>query len=283
MVIPVCVAKGGAGKSTLTLNLAVYLALRLWSQGRTVCVVDANFQQADIGNLINTYTPTIVDLARRPADLTPDAIRRHMVHVEVLHTSFLLGPALTEEANPQWITPGLYRAAVDALRPLYDYIFIDTPVAEYHHDLFTDFILPSSDFMVVPVNPDYRAISNTDRWLRSITQPTHAGGMGTDPNRFGVVLNKAAADVACDEDQVRVELSSWHYIGAIPDSREWQRAANQDEIIATRNLPDISEALAKILYAVTGEEALKLVGAGGSRRAAGPLGKLFSRFASSKG
>lgn len=277
MVIPVCVAKGGAGKSTLTLNTAVFLALKLRELGRTVCVVDANFQQADIGNLIHTYSPTIVDLARRPADLNPDSIRRHMVHVDALQTSFLLGPALTEEANPQWITPELYRSAVDALRHLYDYVFIDTPVAEFHHDLFSDFVLPSADFVIVPVTPDYRAIANTDRWLRSITQPVHAGGLGINPSILGIVLNMATDDVGCDEDQVRVELSSWNYLGAIPESREWKRAANEDDIIATRNVPDVNEALARILYMVTGEEPLRQVETSGSKK--GGIGKLLGKIA----
>jgi MinD-like ATPase involved in chromosome partitioning or flagellar assembly len=280
MVIPICVAKGGAGKSTLTLNLGVFLALRLREAGRKVCVVDANFQQADIGNLISVYNPNIATLAASQADLNPEGILRHVVYRTDLNTAFLLGPALTEEANPRWITPALYTAAIDALRSHYDYILVDSPVAEFHHDLFTDCLLPSADFMVVPVNPDWRAIHNTDRWLRAITASLHEGGQGFDPRRAGIVLNKASEDIACNEDQIRVELANWQWLGSVPDSRAWQKAANEEEVVATLNFPDLSSAFSRILWAVTGEEALNHDDAGDNRkRSAGLDGikKIFSR------
>jgi MinD-like ATPase involved in chromosome partitioning or flagellar assembly len=257
MVIPICVAKGGAGKSTLTLNLAVYLALRLRGEGRKVCVVDANFQQADISNLISVYTPNIATLAANLADLNPENIQKHVVFRSDLNTAFLLGPALTEDANPRWITPQLYRASIDALRVHYDYIFVDSPVAEFHHDLFSDCLLPSADFMVVPVNPDYRSIHQTDRWLRAITKSKHEGGVGFDPRRAGIVLNRQSDDVGADEPQVRTELANWQWIGAIPESKAWQRAANEEEVVATQNYPELATAFTHILYTVTGEEALR--------------------------
>lgn len=257
-MISVCVAKGGAGKSSLTLNLGVWLGLRLRATGRNVCVVDANWQQADIGKQINAYTPNIYGLSQHAREhMHPAHIGQYLYHRQDLgNTSFLLGPARVEEANPMWINAQLYSNAVEVLRQLFDYVIIDTPVAEFHHELFTDFIIPQSDFLVVPVIPNWPTFLNTDTWLRAITLPSSQGGHGFDERRIGIILNRAEADVGIDEKDVQVELSSWEYLGAVPNSSEWVRSANENEIIATRNYAEINHAFANILYRVTGEEVL---------------------------
>ena len=256
-VISVAVAKGGAGKSSLTLNLGVWLGLRLRATGGNVCIVDANWQQADIGKQINAYNPTIYSLSQHQEDLRPDRIAGHLYTRQDLgNTSFLLGPVRTEEANPLWITPKLYSQAVETLRHLFDYIIIDTPVAELHHDLFDDFVLPQSDYLVVPVIPNWPTIINTDNWLRQITLPVNQGGKGFDERRVGIILNRADSEIGFDEHDVETELGSWDYLGAIPNSNVWTRAGIENEIVATRNYPEINNAFGPILNRVTGEAVL---------------------------
>ena len=257
LVISVCVAKGGAGKSSLTLNLGVWLGLRLRAIGQSVCIVDANWQQADIGKQINAYNPNIAGLSRHPEDMNPQRIAHHLYsRTDLGNTSFLLGPSRTEDANPLWITPTLYSQAVENLRYLFDYVLIDTPVAEFHHELFTDFVIPRSDYLVVPVIPNLSTIMNTDSWLRAITTPIAQGGLGYDEKRIGIILNRAEADVGFDEEDVLKELSAWDYLGPVPDSKEWRAAANHHDIVATRNYPEINHAFARILHRITGEGIL---------------------------
>ena len=256
-VISVAVAKGGAGKSSLTLNLGVWLGLRLRATGGNVCIVDANWQQADIGKQINAYNPTIYGLSQHREDLRPDRIAGHLYTRQDLgNTSFLLGPVRTEEANPLWITPKLYSDAVETLRHIFDYIIIDTPVAELHHDLFDDFVLPQSDYIVVPVIPNWPTIINTDNWLRQITLPVNQGGKGFDERRVGIILNRADSEIGFDEHDVETELGSWDYLGAIPNSNVWTRAGIENEIVATRNYPEINNAFGPILHLITKEDVL---------------------------
>ena len=256
VVIAVAVAKGGAGKSSLTLNLGVWSALKLRTTGRTVCIVDANWQQADIGKQINQYTPNIATLSKNPGDINAAGISKYMYRRNDLNTSFLLGPADERERNPTWITSDLYCKSIDSLRELYDYIFVDTPVAEPYHELFSNFILKEADYLIVPVNPSWPTLANTDSWLKHITLPKHASGDGFEEKRIGVVLNRAEDGVDMSESDVQSEMGSWRYLGAVPDSKEWRRAANNNEIIATRNIPEISQAFSRVLFAVLGEEAL---------------------------
>ena len=260
IVISICVAKGGAGKSSLTVNMGVWLALRLSQTGRKVCIVDANWQQADVGKQIGAHSPNIYDLALAPQHINPTDIYRHLLEKPEWNTHFLLGPARPDQANPTWITPQLYSRSIDALKQEFDYIFVDTPVAEPHHSLFSNFILTKSDFLLVPVNPSWKTIYNADTWLDGITKNTSsATGGGFPKNRIGIVLNRAEEDVNFDEETVVRELSSWQYLGKIPDSKEWRRAENNGELIATRNLPEISSAFTSILHRITGEDVLTAI------------------------
>jgi MinD-like ATPase involved in chromosome partitioning or flagellar assembly len=249
--------KGGTGKSTLSLNLAAYMALRVKSLGKRVCIIDANFQQADVGKMLGAWTPTVSNLLRDPSSLSPNGIMRYLVTRDDLNLSALLGPAIPEEANPAYLTPRLYLQILDALRPNFDYIFIDTPVAERYHDLFQDFLLPAADFIILPVTPVMHTILDANSWLELVTQPEHMNGNGVDPNRVGFVINQVEEGIEFDESKVRRELSHWRYLGSVPRSKAWINAVNNAELVATRNYVELNKAFSQILWYATGEDVLR--------------------------
>ena len=255
-VILVTAPKGGTGKSSTALNMAAFLGLRLRSSGRTVCIVDANTQQADTGKYLQAYTPDITALARDPAGQTPERIQEFLLRREELNLSALLGPALAIDASPYFINPGLYNRAVDLLRLHFDYIIIDSPVAELFHPMFMEFALPQADFIMVPISPNVATMMNTDAWLHNITQPKYAGGPGVDPGIIGIVLNRFEDEIDFTEDKAQEELAGWTYIGAIPESKEWKAANNRADLVATYNIPEINDAFSHILYYITGATAL---------------------------
>jgi MinD-like ATPase involved in chromosome partitioning or flagellar assembly len=252
-VMAVTVSKGGAGKSTLALNLGVWLGLRLRQAGKTVCVVDANFSQADIGKQLHRYSPNIVSLAKNPQDQDPSRISQHLLHMPNLHTSFLLGPTGVEDGNPLWITPELYAHSVEVLRQIFDYVIIDTPVAEFHNDIFDRFVLSHSDFLLVPVTPDVVTLQNTADWLQGICLSKHQGGKGFERDRVGIILNMATDGVGMDEADVQRNLASWNYLGAVPSSKVWQAARNEEEIVATRNYAEVNASFSRILGNATSD------------------------------
>jgi cellulose biosynthesis protein BcsQ len=269
MVITVSVSKGGTGKSTLSLNLAAYLGSRFKNAnpGRSVCIIDCNYQQADTGKYMGQFTPNIVNLIKDPSLMTPERIASALVHRSDMNFSALLGPATPDDAlalltadtgqGGNSFSARFYNEVLDLLRPHFDYIFIDTPVAEKFHSLFRDFALPVADYLIVPVIPSKQTVHNTYMWLNSaVIAPKVARGAGLRPEQIGIVLNRAEDGVGYGELEVMEELRMFNYLGAVPETTEWKRANNEGELIAARNKSDINEAFARILGQVTGEPAL---------------------------
>jgi septum formation inhibitor-activating ATPase MinD len=278
-VIVVTAPKGGTGKSSLSLNLTAYLGLRLRAQGRTVCIIDTNFQQADTGKYLNVYTPNITDVYKDQSSMTRERIRTKMVHKDELGFSALLGPARSREANPQWINARLYNQILPLLKEHYDYILVDTPVAELYHDIHRDFALPNADYILVPITPNLPTLMNADRWLYEICQPTHVdGGAGVDRNKIGIVLNRAKETVGLSFEEIQTELSQWRIVGVIPDTDEWQRANNENALVATRNYRELNDAFAQVLHAATGEASLLEGATAVVAQPDGLLGRLRARF-----
>lgn len=250
-VISVTAPKGGVGKSSLSLNLAVALGLRLKAQGKRVAIVDMNIQQADVGKYLNEYRVTVTKLARDATLISRDRITQAMVHVEAFNVWALLGPNDTAEANPEFLRPELYGRILTVLRQLFDYVILDLPVAERYHDLVS-FALDTSDFVLVPVIPSPQTVHNVNRWLtEAVVAPASVGGAGLDRNKIGIVLNRAEDDIGFDEDAVRAELASWRYLGSVPETKEWKRANAAYQVVAAMGLPDLNAAFAHILYQAT--------------------------------
>jgi len=256
-VVTIGVSKGGTGKSSLTLNLGAFLGMRLRSLGKTVCVVDVNFQQADSGKYLDAFKPNINTIANDPSLMTRERILEGLVTKPEYNLSVLLGPATPDEGNPLNINSLLYNEILDLLKLHFDYILLDTPVAEKHHEMFEKFILPRSDYIVVPVTPNYPTLHNADNWLRDpVVVPRHAGGAGVDPSRIGIVLNRQEDGIGCSVEEVRMTMARWNFLGSIPETKEWKLANNRNELVAPKNYAELNQAFATVLYAATGEAVL---------------------------
>jgi len=253
-VIMVGAPKGGTGKSTLSLTLAVALGMRLKAAGRTVALIDANIQQADAGSYLGAHSaPTVMTLARDQSLITPEQVTQGLYHRRDLNLSLLLGANSSIEANPAYLNSDLYRRILEAMRFSYDYIVIDTPVSERYLDIVSEFAIPCADFIVVPAIPAFQTLVNINRWLtETVSAPHSAGGLGVPHQKIGVVLNRAEEDISCGEDEVKNELGSWNFLGSIPESKEWKRANNEHRLIVLENLHDLNEALIHILNQATG-------------------------------
>jgi len=256
-VISVGVPKGGVGKSTLTVNLAAFLGLKLRKLGKTVCIVDANFQQSDLGKYLNAITPNISYLRKNANLLTPERINEALVPFSKYNLSGLLGPENPTEATPKLYDGAFYTSVLNLLREKFDYIIIDCPVAERYLNIYSEFILKESNYLLVPVTPNSAAVMSTYQWLKeTVTPPLSMGGANFNTHNIGVVLNMAMDDVDFNEEDVRNELKEWAFLGSFYHSKEWVRSGNTHELIAGKNYHDINAQFASVLEKVTGEQTL---------------------------
>ena len=291
-VISVTAPAGGVGKSSVTINLAAFLGRRVEPYGKRVVLIDGNLQQADVGRYLSTFKPNLTGLAAETGAKTPEIIKQHLVRKPEFNLDVLLGPPLSAQADPAWFRPDLFREIVDGMRQHWDYIVIDTPVAEPHHALFDKFIYPETSrpgpdgnpngFLITVVIPNNAKLLNTHHFLRTLTEPSHQGGKDFPAGNVGVLLNRVQDGIGSSVEDVQRALANWIWLGFIPENREWVRAVNEYTIIAGENYRPLNNVFSDVLYTATGGDEAVQPRQDGAHEAApqktSVLGGLLSRF-----
>ena len=120
-VVTVFGTKGGIGKTTLAVNLAVKLS----QNKKKVALIDLDLQFGDVNVFLDIEPKdTLSELVQESNSFDIETIKNYMV----LHSSginILCSPKSPEYAEA--ITPSHIERIINTLRPFYDYIIIDTP------------------------------------------------------------------------------------------------------------------------------------------------------------
>jgi pilus assembly protein CpaE len=186
-VLVVFGAKGGVGKTTLAVNLAV--ALGQESKQR-VALVDLDTQLGDVGVMLDAVPEhSIVDAAQMVDRLEPHLIQTlmredpHGIHV-------LAGPMRPQEG--EFISAHHVAKIVEVMASTYDYVVIDTAPQ------FTDTVLPALEaatMLLLVTTPDVAALKNTKLALNVLKSCNNT----TDKVKL-VVTNAYADDGASQKD-----------------------------------------------------------------------------------
>jgi pilus assembly protein CpaE len=120
-VVTVFGTKGGIGKTTIAVNLAVKLS----QLNKKVALVDLDLQFGDVGVFMDIDAKdTIAELVRDNSNLDIDTIRNYMVlHSSGVHV--LCAPNSPEYADV--VSGGHVEKIINAVKSYYDYVIIDTP------------------------------------------------------------------------------------------------------------------------------------------------------------
>ena len=263
-VITITAPKGGTGKSTLAVNLAAFAALKLREVGKTVCIVDTNMQNADVGRLLDVYkhpNKGMLALASNKGKLTPDLIQSSMTESREAPLYVLLGPEDAAMSNPSYGMNGaLYTEAIQNLRSMFDYIILDTSVLDFNHDMFTNFVIPESDFIAIVVTPDTKTIHTANQAMEKLsTGNISRYQTATIPKNIGYILNQAEEDIGLDKDKIIGELSRFQFLGDIPLTKTVKIAGNNYELYATTRYEEVKKWLCTILLEITHEEVFQVI------------------------
>jgi pilus assembly protein CpaE len=184
--------KGGTGKSVLSSNLAVALAMET---GARVALVDLDLQFGDIGVLLNLdHSRSITDLTEAQGPLDPDFVQ------DVLASGpegvkVLLAPISPELAD--LVTSDHLRAIMEELRRSFDFIVVDT--ASHLTELNLEVIEGASRVIVMSALT-IPAIKDTKLTLKVLDS------LNLESERILLLLNRSDAHSDFNKDAVEQNL-----------------------------------------------------------------------------
>jgi pilus assembly protein CpaE len=177
-IIAVFGPKGGVGRTTLAVNLAVAAATEL---GQRTCLVDASFQFGDVGVLLNlnpknkSIADLIPELEAGEVDSLDSFLINHSAGIRVL-----LAPPSPEMA--ELITPAGTKRMLEALRATHDLVIVDC-MSSFNDTTLA--ILDLADTVLTMLSLEITSIKN----IRLFLEVAEQLGYGSDKVRL--VLNRA--------------------------------------------------------------------------------------------
>lgn len=218
-IVTVFSAKGGCGKTTLAVNLAVALA----KDGRRVCLVDLDLAFGDVAISVQlSPTRTIVDALAMVGhvDTTGAAslLTRYRPGLDML-----LAP--TTPGDAEKIPPPLVRELLTVLKGMYEFVVVDTPAQFSEHVLIA---MDASAHHVLLTTPDFPALKNLRVTLDTFDMLSYPADIRS------VVLNRSDAKVGLTAEDVTRAVRSQIALH-VPSSREVPVSINKGTPIVHDN------------------------------------------------
>jgi len=216
-IVTVFSAKGGVGKTTLSTNLAAYLA----TTGARTLLVDLDLMFGDVAiSLQLAPTHSIANLTTMAGHLDAPGV----ASVTTRHTSGLdIIAAPSDPGDAERVPAATVLELLRLTRSLYDYVVVDTPPS------FTEHVLAAfdvSDLSVLIATLDIPAVKN----LRIAISTLDA--LGGDAASRVVVLNRADAKVGLDRGDVERALNQ-PISATIPNSISVPTSINRGVTVVT--------------------------------------------------
>ncbi len=186
-VVAVFSPKGGAGRTTIAVNLAVAAA----ELGKKVCLVDGSFQFGDVAVLLNLNPKdkSMFELIPEMETGEPDVVDTYTVsHSSGI--SVILAPPSPEMADV--ITPAGVKAVIEALSQRYELVVIDC--SGWFNDV-TLGILDQADVVLTLLTLEITSIKNVRLFLEVAEKLGYESKVRLVLNRADTTLGIRVADV----------------------------------------------------------------------------------------
>jgi len=255
-VIAIFSPKGGVGRTTLAVNLAVAAATEL---GRKVVVMDGSFQFGDVGVLLNLNpkNKSIADLVpEMEASGEIDSINTFVID----HSSgirALLAPPSPEMA--EMVTPAGVKKVLEALRREHDVVIVDC--TSYFNDT-TLAILDAADVILTMLSLEITSIKNIRLFLEVTEQ------LGYDARKVRLVLNRADSTLGIRVSDVEHSIGRKVDESIVSDGRSVVYALNRGvPFFVSNREAQVSQDILRLARSVIGERS-SVAAADDSRKSA---------------
>jgi pilus assembly protein CpaE len=247
-IITVFTAKGGVGKTMLSINLGVALAQR---GANHVCVVDHDQASCDLA----------ISLLLDPVRTLADAVSM-TGHIDTTGAGSLLTPyrpgleMLLAPVNPgdaEKVPPSLVGELLAVLRTMFDYVVVDTPPQLSEHVLTA---LDASAHHVLLTTPDVPALKNLRVVLDVLDMLSYPAEIRS------VVLNRAESKLRLSQEDVERVIRT-PVVAQIPASRAVPISVNKGTPIT---LASPGHAVSKAITALARQRLLPAPVPRGGRR-----------------
>jgi pilus assembly protein CpaE len=242
-IVAVFSPKGGVGRTTVAVNLAVAAATEL---GKKVIVVDASFQFGDVAVLLN-LNPKNKSMAELVQELDSSHDAEAVDTYTTSHSSgitALLAPASPEMA--ELITPAGVKHVLEILRQRYDLVVVDCTA--WFNDT-TLGILDLADVVLTVLTLEITSIKNIRLFLEVAEQ------LGYE-NKIRLVLNRADTTLGIRVADVEHSIGRKVDNTIVSDGRAVVYALNRGvPFVLSNREAQVSQDILRLATAVAGSRA----------------------------
>jgi pilus assembly protein CpaE len=244
-IIAVFSPKGGVGRTTVAVNLAVAAATEL---GKKVVLVDGSFQFGDVGVLLN-LNPKNKSIADLAPELDQAGHEVESIDTFVINHSagirVLLAPPTPEMA--ELIKPDGVKRVLEALRMTHDLVVVDCTA--FFNDT-TLAILDAADTILTMLSLEITSIKNMRLFLEVADQLGYEGG------KVRLVLNRADSALGIKVTDVEHSIGRKVDETIVSDGRSVVYALNRGvPFFLSNREAQVSQDILRLARAVAGERA----------------------------
>ena len=245
LVVAVFSPKGGVGRTTLAVNLAVAAGSEL---GKRVALMDGSFQFGDVGVLLN-----LNPRGKSIADLIPELDAGELDSIDTFlieHTAgirVLLAPPTPETA--EMITAAGVKRVLESLRMNHDLVVVDCTA--FFNDT-TLAILDSADIILTMLSLEITSIKNMRLFLEVAEQ------LGYESGKVRLVLNRADSALGIRVADVEHSIGRKVDETIVSDGRSVVYALNRGvPFFLSNREAQVSQDILRLARTVVGERSAK--------------------------